>query len=308
MLGLIDADAVADTAAAKSGAELFSRQRDRYGVDIGTDAVDLCQRIMRITLRCVAEALLSVALGADGIAPSETRRPLAQAALDRRQRELEGAAAQASSYADDERSQGPLWGLLESSEPVGVPIADAAAVTEPDRGVMLARVDAGAAVPIVAIGAPAPIYAPLIAALLGTTATVPDHAEVANAVGAAVARIRITKQVTVTAPRRGSYRAHWGDDPPVWHSLEEAREWATAQAIEAVQAEAATASAHETEITVDWSTRTAPSNGRELFVEATLKSPSPVAPHSGNRPGGRALTPGAGRRRGRACPLSGRRS
>ena len=32
----------------------------------------------------------------------------------------------------------------------------------------LARVDAGVGVPIVAIGAPAPTYAPLVAALLGT--------------------------------------------------------------------------------------------------------------------------------------------
>ncbi|MXZ15000.1 MAG: hypothetical protein F4Y76_05705 [Acidimicrobiales bacterium] len=86
-----------------------------------------------------------------------------------------------------------------------------------------------------------------------------------------MAPVRITKQITVTAPRRGSYRAHWGDDPPIWHSLDEAREWATAQAVEAAKAEAAVAGAHDAEVTVDFRTRTAPSNGRELFVEATLR-------------------------------------
>lgn len=269
VLGLIDATAVGDEVAARAGAELFSRQRDRYGVDVDTGAADLSRRVMHIALRSAAEALLGVALGADGIAPGETRRPLARAALDRRHRELEHGA-DVSGGVNREPAAEPLWGLLESSESAGVPLAEDATATPPDRA-LLARVDAGVSVPIVAIGAPATTYAPLIAALLGTTAIVPAHAGVANAVGAAVARVRITKQITVTAPRRGSYRAHWGDDPPVWHSLAEAREWATAQATEAARAEAAAAGARNATITVDFQTRTAPSNGRELFVEATLR-------------------------------------
>ena len=224
---------------------------------------------MRVALRSAAEALLSVALGADGIALGETRRQLAQTALDRRQRELEGTKSGRTGDVVGERGANPLWGLLESSEPAGIPIADDTAA-RPVR-TSLARVAAGVGVPVIAIGAPAPTYAPLVAALLGTEAIIPAHANVANAVGAAVARVRIVKQITVTAPRRGSYRAHWGDDPPVWHSLDEAREWATAQASDAATAEAAAAGAGDIAIKVDWETRTAPSNGRELFVEVTLR-------------------------------------
>ncbi len=271
VLGLIDAEASLDAAAAEAGAALFSRQRDRYGVDVGTDAVNLCRRVMHIALRDATEALLGVALGADGISPGETKRQLAQTALDRRHREWARIAADAPADTARERpSAQPLWGLLESGETASVPITTDAAATLPDRS-PLARIDAGVGVPIVAIGAPATTYAPLVAALLGTAAIVPTHAEVANAVGAAVAPVRITKQITVTAPRRGSYRAHWGDDPPVWHSLDEAREWATAQATEAVRAEADAAGASDAAISVDFQTRTAPSNGRELFVEATLR-------------------------------------
>lgn len=279
VLGLIDADSGGDAAAARAGAELFSRQRDRYGVDVGAGAVDVCQRVMRVALRSAAEALLGVALGADGIAPGEIGRPLAQAALDRRQRALDRPAAHDPNDAalNDAAPEDaaptdakPLWGLLDSGESSGVPIAPDTTPAPPGR-VPLAHLDAGVRTPIVAIGAPAPTYAPLIAALLGTTATVPAHAQVANAVGAAVAPVRITKQITVTAPRRGSYRAHWGDDPPVWHSLDEAREWATTQAVEAATAEVAAAGALDAEVTVDFQTRTAPSNGRELFVEATLR-------------------------------------
>ncbi|WP_419916010.1 hydantoinase/oxoprolinase N-terminal domain-containing protein [Candidatus Poriferisodalis sp.] len=270
VLGLFDAEATVNAAAARAAAELFSRQRDRYGVDVGSDAADLSRQVMNLVLRSATEALLSVALGADGIAPGETRRQLAQTALDRRHRELERAVADEPGDTHGERRVNPLWGLLESSGSASVPIAEDAAATPPDHA-PLARVDAGVGVPIVAIGAPAPTYAPLVGALLGTEAIVPAHAEVANAVGAAVARVRITKQITVTAPRRGSYRAHWGDDPPVWHSLDEAREWATAQASAAARAEAAAAGARDAAVTVDWETRTAPSNGRELFVEATLR-------------------------------------
>ena len=270
VLGLFDPEAIGDAAAARTGAELFSRQRDRYGVDVGSDAADLSRQVMNVALRSATEALLSVALGADGITPGETRRQLAQTALDRRHRELERTGADLPGDAADERRANPLWGLLESSESASVPVTGDASPTRPDR-VPLARVDAGVGVPIVAIGAPAATYAPLVAALLGAVPIVPDHAEVANAVGAAVARVRITKQITVTAPRRGSYRAHWGDAPPIWHSLDDAREWATVQASAAAQAEASAAGASDAAVTVDWETRTASSNGRELFVEATLR-------------------------------------
>lgn len=279
VLGLVDAESVGDADAALLGSELFCRQRDRYGVDVGAGAVELSRRVLQVVLRDAAEALLGVGLGADGIAPGETRRPLARAALDRRQRSLGRPAAAAPDAATPDGAApdaaarsgpSPLWGLLDTGETAGVPVAGDVA-PEQSTPVPLARIDAGAAVPIVVIGAPAVTYAPLIADLLGTNSVVPPHAEVANAVGAAVARIRITKQVTVTAPRRGSYRAHWGEDPPIWHNLSEAREWATARAVEAARTEAIEAGALDPDITVDFQTRTAPSNGRELFVEATLR-------------------------------------
>ena len=269
VLGLVDAESVGDADAALLGSKLFCRQRDRYGVDVGAGAVELSRRVLQVVLRDAAEALLGVGLGADGIAPGETRRPLARAALDRRQRSL-GRPAAAAPDAAARSGPSPLWGLLDTGETAGVPVAGDVA-PEQSTPVPLARIDAGAAVPIVVIGAPAVTYAPLIADLLGTVSVVPPHAEVANAVGAAVARIRITKQVTVTAPRRGSYRAHWGEDPPIWHSLSEAREWATARAVEAARTEATEAGALDPDITVEFQTRTAPSNGRELFVEATLR-------------------------------------
>ena len=123
VLGLADADAdaVGDAAAARAGAELFSRQRDRYGVQIGAGAADVSRRVMRTVLRGAAEALLGVALGADGVASSETRRPLAQAALNRRLAELARSSADPISNPDDARTVNPLWGLLEPQRPAERP-------------------------------------------------------------------------------------------------------------------------------------------------------------------------------------------
>ncbi|WP_419841025.1 hydantoinase/oxoprolinase N-terminal domain-containing protein [Candidatus Poriferisodalis sp.] len=282
VLGLIDAAATRDGDAATAGAELFSRRCDRYGVRIGSGAGDLCRRIVQQLVRSVTEALLAVALGADGVARSEIDQQFVQAALDRRRRAWGRTAAGGVDGADASLRDEPLWGLLGADDPRSAAIADQGTrrsagrlvsqevprLAEPPR---LSRIDIGAQVPVIAIGAPASTYAPLAAALLGTEAVVPAHAEVANAVGAAVAQVRITKRITVTAPRRGSYRAHLGDDPPLWHSLNAARAWATAQATDAALSDAVAAGATDPVVTVDWATRTAPSNGRELFVEATLR-------------------------------------
>ena len=272
VLGLLDDVARGDPRGARLGADLFSRQRDRYGVEVGADGKHLAAHLVQTLLRSAAESILGAALGADGISPAETRRPVAQAALNRRVRAAVEArpADPMSPTAARKTFANPLWGLLDPNEAPAVSVADDASLPR-TQSAPLARIDIGVAAPVVAIGAPAVTYAPALAALLGTSAIVPPHAEVANAVGAATARVRITKEITVTAPRRGSYRAHWGDDPPTWHSLDDARVWATAQATEAAQAEAAAAGAQDAEISVNWETRTAPSGDRELFVEATLR-------------------------------------
>ena len=272
VLGLLDDVEHGDPHGARLGAELFSRQRDRYGVEVGVDGKHLSAHIVQSLLRSAAESILGAALGADGITPAETRRPMAQVALSRRHRSAtEALTADLMSPTGAERPfANPLWGLLDPNDVPAVSVADDASLPR-TQSAPLARIDIGVAVPVVAIGAPAVTYAPAIAALLGTTAIVPPHAEVANAVGAATARVRITKEITVTAPRRGSFRAHWGDDPPTWHSLDEARAWATTQASNAARAEAAAAGAPDAEITLDWDARTAPTGDRELFVEATLR-------------------------------------
>ncbi len=72
----------------------------------------------------------------------------------------------------------------------------------------LVEVNVGLSVPVIGLGAAAGLHYPAIAALLHTAAIVPEHADVANAVGAVVGRIRVAQQVTISVPERDRYIIH----------------------------------------------------------------------------------------------------
>jgi N-methylhydantoinase A/oxoprolinase/acetone carboxylase beta subunit len=138
-----------------------------------------------------------------------------------------------------------------------------------DKKPGITRVDIGLGVPLVAVGAPATSYYPGVAQLLGTEASVPTHAEVANAVGAAVAHVEIRRSVLVSAPRRGVFRVHTDDEPVTLHDLAQAKrlaeETATARALHDGQR----AGARNVSVSGDWVERSATIEDRPYFVEGT---------------------------------------
>ncbi|MEZ5246564.1 MAG: hydantoinase/oxoprolinase family protein [Acidimicrobiales bacterium] len=136
-----------------------------------------------------------------------------------------------------------------------------------DRTAITARLDIGLAVPLVGLGAPAATYYPAVGAALGTPVHIPDHADVANAIGAVVGRVRIRRQVTVTAPRRGVFRVHSGPEPETAYDLDDARRRATEAATRTVSAEMAVAGAAEFDVEAHWHEKSADVEGREMFVE-----------------------------------------
>ncbi len=69
------------------------------------------------------------------------------------------------------------------------------------------------AVPLVAVGGPAPVFYPEVGRRLGCALVLPDDGDVANAVGAAVALVRAQAVVEVTAAGPGLWRVH-ADGPP----------------------------------------------------------------------------------------------
>ena len=71
---------------------------------------------------------------------------------------------------------------------------------ELDRRYSVLTVSFGLHAPLVGLGASAAAYYPMVAALLGVEPLVPAHADVANAVGAVVGRVRLAHECVISAP------------------------------------------------------------------------------------------------------------
>ena len=124
--------------------------------------------------------------------------------------------------------------------------------------------------PLIGLGAPAPAYYPAVAARLGTRAVVPEHAGVANAVGAVVGGIRVQAAGTIATPDEGLYRVFAGAGPRDFPDLETA----TAHARSVLEAQArkgaVDAGAGEVDMSVEQRDDVAVVEGRETLVERAV--------------------------------------
>jgi N-methylhydantoinase A/oxoprolinase/acetone carboxylase beta subunit len=124
--------------------------------------------------------------------------------------------------------------------------------------------------PIVGLGASAAAYYPAVAARLGTTALLPEHAGVANAIGAVVGHIRERAAATLTCPAEGRFTAHLPDGPVTLSSeaaaLDLMRDRLGSQVRDA--AEAAGAETPAVAVTVERAE--AEIEGRRVLVEARV--------------------------------------
>ena len=131
------------------------------------------------------------------------------------------------------------------------------------------RLVAGLDVPLIGLGAPAGTYYPAIGELLGCSVEVPEHAGVANAIGAVVGKVRVQAEIMVTCPRRGIYRIHSGTDPETAWERPHAQERAETLATEAAAQLAAEAGTVDFEIETTWTEKVIDVDGRPMFVEGT---------------------------------------
>ena len=136
------------------------------------------------------------------------------------------------------------------------------------RGVV--RIDAGLNLPVVGLGASAATYYPAVGKVLGTTMILPEHAHVANAIGAVVGRVIMRESGTITVPREGTFRAHLTDGPQDFPDAQSALTLLETALTESARARAHAAGAAEIECQVTRDIRTAGVEGREVFVEAEL--------------------------------------
>jgi N-methylhydantoinase A/oxoprolinase/acetone carboxylase beta subunit len=164
--------------------------------------------------------------------------------------------------------------LGEEQEPYDGAPADLARHELLQRGLSrapgLVKIEAGLDVGVIGLGASAATYYPAVGRRLHCKVTLPEHAAVANAIGAVVGRITMRRSGTVTAPSDGVYRVHFIDGPKDFISEDIAL-----QALEEWLSVAATADAQESgseniQVSVSRDIKRAKTEGRDVFIEATI--------------------------------------
>jgi N-methylhydantoinase A/oxoprolinase/acetone carboxylase beta subunit len=122
--------------------------------------------------------------------------------------------------------------------------------------------------PLVGLGAPAWAYHPAAGRLLDIDVIVPDHADVANAIGAVVGQIMMKAERIVSQPVEGNYRVSGTGES--FADKDAALTMAEKLAFSQAQSLAREAGAQEMETRVTRHIKHATIEGRDMFVEARI--------------------------------------
>ncbi|MBC6441724.1 MAG: hydantoinase/oxoprolinase family protein [Rhodobacteraceae bacterium] len=164
--------------------------------------------------------------------------------------------------------------FAEDKRDFGAPPAELASHTLTRAGLDhhrgMVALDAALHLPIVGLGASAPAYYGAVGARLKTPMIVPDHAGVANAIGAVTGQVAIRQTATITAESEGCFRGHMPSGRQDFTA-----EGAAIQAVEAELAETATerarsAGAEGVSVRFERDIRTATLDGHRMFIEAEI--------------------------------------
>jgi N-methylhydantoinase A/oxoprolinase/acetone carboxylase beta subunit len=136
------------------------------------------------------------------------------------------------------------------------------------RGLM--ALDAALNVEVVGLGASAPSYYPAVGQRLHCQMRLPEHAGVANAVGAVVGRVTFRRSGTVTSPAEGKYRVHLENGPQDFPDSEQAMSVLEQTLTQQVEGEAKAAGAEDIRSIVERDIRSARLEARDVFVEAII--------------------------------------
>ncbi len=124
---------------------------------------------------------------------------------------------------------------------------------------------------LVALGASAAAHYPHVADLMGADLTVPDHADVAGAVGAAAGTVRQRVVISVTQPAEGRFRIHLPDGPKDLGEMEAALAHARDAAEKLARMRARNAGARDVQVTLDEDVKLVPiSSECDMFIEALI--------------------------------------
>ncbi len=127
--------------------------------------------------------------------------------------------------------------------------------------------------PVIGIGAPAHLFLPEAARLLHAKAVIPDHADVANAVGAITSLVRIKRRVSIAVDDQGLYRIEGLPGTPTFRSMTAAQDFAIAQLEQLVREMGRKAGTAQTRVEIRVNDRIAPlKEGQLLFLERNIEA------------------------------------
>ncbi|MCF8484023.1 MAG: hydantoinase/oxoprolinase family protein [Rhodobacteraceae bacterium] len=132
------------------------------------------------------------------------------------------------------------------------------------------RIEARLGVPVIGLGASAPFYYGAVGQVLGCEMILPEHAGVANAIGAVVGQVSQRVQGLVSSPSEGRFAAHLPDGVQVFNDRETALEVMEAALRHEATSRALRAGAVEVNLTVTREVRQADIEGRTMFIEAMI--------------------------------------
>ncbi len=121
---------------------------------------------------------------------------------------------------------------------------------------------------MIGLGASAHVYHPAVADLLDIEVEVPEHADVANAIGAVVGQILMKAEFTVSQPTEGRFQVTGLDAP--FADEKSAMQEAEKLALERAQYLAREAGAQEVEVSLWRDAKRANVEGRDTLVEARI--------------------------------------
>lgn len=164
--------------------------------------------------------------------------------------------------------------FAEEDHGFGLPPAELARHVLMNRGLVghrgLVTLQAGLAVNVIGLGASAASYYPAVGQRLNTRMILPDHAGVANAIGAVVGQVSFRKTGTVTSPSEGKYRVHLESGPEDFGDPELAMDRLEAALRADAETEARAAGAADILLKTARDVRRAEIEGRPVFIEAVL--------------------------------------
>ncbi|WP_170515202.1 hydantoinase/oxoprolinase family protein [Ruegeria atlantica] len=164
--------------------------------------------------------------------------------------------------------------FAEEADDFGVPSADLARHVLTQKGLArhrgLLALDTALNVDVVGLGASAPSYYPAVGERLHARMILPEHAGVANAIGAVVGRLTLRRSGTVTSPSEGRFRVHLEDGPQDFTESDKALDMLESVLRDEAEGAVRQAGAADIRVVVDRDIRTARIEAQEVFVEAMV--------------------------------------